>query len=321
MITCQPPELDSEVSQLSDLVIRTDGLTKRYGKIVAVDGLSMEVRRGHVYGLLGPNGSGKTTTMGMLLGLVRPTSGSFSLFGSSDGHRDALRRIGSIVETPAFYPYLSGRQNLAYFQGISGRGEPSELDELLERVGLASRGGDRFQTYSLGMKQRLGLAYAMLDDPELLFLDEPTNGMDPEGMAEVRELVRSLGTGGRTVLLSSHLLHEVEQVCDSVTIISRGKLIAQGAVADLLRARRSEQVRVKTTDDAKARETLSALEWVEDVAVQAGSLLVTAPIARSGDLTSALSQAGVSVTEMAPVQTSLEEYFLEVTGDDSEGAG
>ncbi len=321
LIIYQPLGLDSEVSHLSDLVIRTDGLTKRYGKIVAVDGLSMEVRRGHVYGLLGPNGSGKTTTMGMLLGLVRPTSGSFSLFGSSDGHRDALRRIGSIVETPAFYPYLSGRQNLAYFQGISGRGEPAELDELLERVGLASRGGDRFQTYSLGMKQRLGLAYAMLGDPELLFLDEPTNGMDPEGMAEVRELVRGLGTGGRTVLLSSHLLHEVEQVCDSVTIISRGKLIAQGAVADLLRARRSEQVRVKTTDDARARETLSALEWVEDVAVQAGSLLVTAPIARSGDLTSALSQAGVSVTEMAPVQTSLEEYFLEVTGDDSEGAG
>ena len=308
-------------NHLSDLVIRTDGLTKRYGKIVAVDGLSMEVRRGHVYGLLGPNGSGKTTTMGMLLGLVRPTSGSFNLFGSSDGHRDALRRIGSVVETPAFYPYLSGRQNLAYFQGISGRGEPSELDELLERVGLASRGGDRFQTYSLGMKQRLGLAYAMLGDPELLFLDEPTNGMDPEGMAEVRELVRGLGTGGRTVLLSSHLLHEVEQVCDSVTIISRGRLIAQGAVADLLRARRREQVRVKTTDDDRARETLSVLEWVEDVAVEAGSLLVTAPISRSGDLTSALSGAGVSVTEMAPVQTSLEEYFLEVTGDDSEGAG
>ena len=308
-------------NHLSDLVIRTDGLTKRYGKIVAVDGLSMEVRRGHVYGLLGPNGSGKTTTMGMLLGLVRPTSGSFNLFGSSDGHRDALHRIGSVVETPAFYPYLSGRQNLAYFQGISGRGEPSELDELLERVGLASRGGDRFQTYSLGMKQRLGLAYAMLGDPELLFLDEPTNGMDPEGMAEVRELVRGLGTGGRTVLLSSHLLHEVEQVCDSVTIISRGRLIAQGAVADLLRARRREQVRVKTTDDDRARETLSVLEWVEDVAVEAGYLLVTAPIARSGDLTSALSRADVSVTEMAPVKTSLEEYFLDVTGDDSEGAG
>ncbi len=308
-------------NHLSDLVIQTDGLTKRYGKIVAVDGLSMEVRRGHVYGLLGPNGSGKTTTMGMLLGLVRPTSGSFSLFGSSDGHRDALHRIGSVIETPAFYPYLSGRQNLAYFQGISGRGEPPELDDLLERVGLASRGGDRFQTYSLGMKQRLGLAYAMLGDPELLFLDEPTNGMDPEGMAEVRELVRGLGTGGRTVLLSSHLLHEVEQVCDSVTIISRGRLIAQGSVADLLRARRSEQVRVKTTDDAKARETLSALEWVEDVTVEAGSLLVTAPIARSGDLTAELSRAGVSVTEMAPVQTSLEEYFLDVTGDDSEGAG
>ena len=161
----------------------------------------------------------------------------------------------------------------------------------------------------------------MLGDPELLFLDEPTNGMDPEGMAEIRELVRGLGADGRTVLLSSHLLHEVEQVCDSVTIISRGRLIAQGVVADLLRARRREQIRVKTTDDVRARETLSALEWVEDVAAEAGYLLVTAPIARSGDLTSALSQAGVSVTEMAPVQTSLEEYFLEVTGDDSEETG
>ena len=213
---------------MSDFVIQTDGLTKRYGSILAVDGLSLEVPRGHIFGLLGPNGSGKTTTMGMLLGLVKPTAGSFTLFDAGAQHQDSLRRVGAIVETPSFYPYLSGRANLAYFQGITGRGGSGELDELLEKVGLADRAHSRFRTYSLGMKQRLGLAYALLGDPELLFLDEPTNGMDPAGMAEVRDLIQSLGTGGRTVMLSSHLLHEVEQVCDSVAILSKGKLIAQG---------------------------------------------------------------------------------------------
>ena len=223
----------------------------------------MSVPRGHVFGLLGPNGSGKTTTMSMLLGLVRPTAGGFNLFGSSDGLEEALHRVGAIIESPTFYPYLTGRQNLLYFQGISGRGASQDIDGLLERVGLEGRGDHRFRTYSLGMKQRLGLAYSLLGDPELLFLDEPTNGMDPAGMAEVRDLICSLGTGGRTVLLSSHLLHEVEQVCDSVAILSKGKLIAQGDVADLLRSQ--DQIRIKTTDNAKAVEVLSALDWLEEV--------------------------------------------------------
>ena len=301
---------------MNDFVIRTDGLTKRYGDVLAVDQLSMEVRRGHVYGLLGPNGSGKTTTMGMLLGLVRPTSGTFSLFGGTDDHRRALHRVGAIVETPSFYPYLSGRRNLAYFQGITGRGSSEEIDELLDTVGLLARADSKFQTYSLGMKQRLGLAYAMLGDPELLFLDEPTNGMDPEGMIEVRDLIRSLGTGGRTVLLSSHLLHEVEQVCDSVTIISKVKLIAQGEVAELLRARGSEQVRLRTTDNARAAEVLSALPWVDSVTAEGDFLTASAPHERSADLTAALSRSEVYVAEMGPVGTSLEEYFLEVTGSD-----
>ena len=309
------------VSHENDLVIQTSGLTKRFGKNVAVDNLSMEVRRGRVYGLLGPNGSGKTTTMGMLLGLLRPTAGNFSLFGSRTGHEESLRRIGAVIETPAFYPYLSGRGNLAYFQLISGRGAPSELDELLASVGLGGRGDDRFRTYSLGMKQRLGIAYALLGDPDLVFLDEPTNGLDPEGMIEVRELIRSLGDGNRTVLLSSHLLHEVEQVCNSVTILGKGRLIAQGEVAELVRSRGREQVRLRTTDDGKAHAILEALEWVEDVAVAAGgALLVAAPVTRSGELTAALSRAGVYVTEMAPVQTTLEEYFLEVTGNQEGGA-
>ena len=301
-----------------NLVIETTSLTKRYGRIVAVDGLSMEVPRGHIFGLLGPNGSGKTTTMSMLLGLVRPTAGSFSLFGAPTQHESALHRVGAIIETPSFYPYLSGRQNLAYFQGILGGGTAAELDDLLEQVGLADRGNDRFHTYSLGMKQRLGLAYALLGDPELLFLDEPTNGMDPAGMAEVRELIRNLGTDERTVLLSSHLLHEVEEVCDSVAILSKGKLIAQGKVADLLRQSR-EQVRVRTTDDDAAVGIISALDWVEAVTPEAGALMVTAPTDRSGELTAALSRSAVYVTEMTPVQASLEEYFLDVTGED-EGA-
>ena len=298
----------------SDMVIQTDGLTKRFGSITAVDDLSMEVRRGHIYGLLGPNGSGKTTTMGMLLGVLRPTAGSFQLFGSTEGHEESLRRVGAVIESPAFYPYLSGRQNLEYFRFISGRGSPDDVDDMLEKVGLADRGDDRFRTYSLGMKQRLGIGYAMLGDPEIVCLDEPTNGLDPEGMIQVRDLIRGLG-GSRTVLLSSHLLHEVEQVCDSVTIISKGKLVAQGEVAELVRSAKGEQVRVKTTDDVKACEILSALDWVGEVgAMEDGALSVSSPIERSGELTAALSRSEVYVTEMAPTGMSLEQYFLDVTG-------
>ena len=306
---------------MNESVIRTDGLTKRYGDILAVDDLSLEVPRGQVFGLLGPKGSGKTTTMGMLLGLVRPTMGSFSLFGGSTSHQNALHRVGAIVETPSFYPYLSGRDNLAYYQGITGRGNRKELDDLLSKVGLADRAKSRFRTYSLGMKQRLGLAYALLGDPELLFLDEPTNGMDPAGMAEVREMIRGLSTGGHTVLLSSHLLHEVEQVCDSVAILSKGRLIAQGKVADLVHTRAGERVRLRTTDNGKAVEVLSALEWVGDVRIDGESVVVAAPSERSSELSAALGRAEVYVTEMAADEMSLEQYFLEITGDGHKETG
>ena len=246
--------------------------------------------------------------------MLRPTAGSFQLFGSTEGHEESLRRVGAVIESPAFYPYMSGRQNLEYFRFISGRGSPADVENMLEKVGLADRGDDKFRTYSLGMKQRLGIGYALLGDPEIVCLDEPTNGLDPEGMIQVRELIRSLGGGNRTVLLSSHLLHEVEQVCDSVTIISKGKLVAQGEVTELVRSAKGEQVRVKTTDDAKAREILSALDWVGEVgATDDGALAVAAPIERSGELTAAMSRSEVYVTEMAPVGTSLEQYFLEVT--------
>ena len=301
---------------MEELVIQTDGLTKRYGRVLAVDGLSLNVARGRIFGLLGPNGSGKTTMMSMLLGLVRPTAGSFSLFGTPPEHGGLdreLHRIGALIETPTFYPYMSGRNNLAYFQGISGRGNPGELDSLLEQVGLASRGGDKFQTYSLGMKQRLGLAYTLLGDPELLLLDEPTNGMDPAGMAEVRELVRSLGDDNRTVILSSHLLNEVEQVCDSVAILSHGRLIAQGDVAELLQERGRPQVRLRTTDNAKALDILNALSWVDGVNPDNGYLIAGVESDRSWEITAALSRNEVYVAEMIPAQMSLEQYFLDVT--------
>ena len=303
---------------MNDTVIQTDGLTKRYGPVLAVDGLSLEVPKGRIFGLLGPNGSGKTTLMSMLLGLVRPTAGGFTLFGNSPEHGGLdkeLHRIGALIETPTFYPYLSGRNNLAYFQGISGRGDAAELDSLLEQVGLGDRGGDKFQTYSLGMKQRLGLAYTLLGDPELLVLDEPTNGMDPAGMAEVRDLIRGLAREDRTVILSSHLLNEVEQVCDSVAILSHGKLIAQGDVAELLQERGKPQVRLRTTDNSRAREILKALAWVEGVSTENGYLIAGVEAERSWEITAALSRNEVYIAEMAPSQISLEQFFLDVTDE------
>lgn len=303
----------------NDFAIETESLTRRYGRIAAVDGLSLAVPRGRIFGLLGPNGSGKTTTMGMLLGLVKPTSGRFRLLGAGISHLEALRRIGAIVESPCFYPSLSGRDNLAYFQGISGKSDRGELNELLERVGLADRANDRFRTYSQGMKQRLGLACVLLGDPEILFLDEPTNGMDPDGMAEIRELIRSLGTGGRTVILSSHLLHEVEQVCDSVAILSRGRLVVHGRLDDLVHSLTGDRLRVRTTDNGKATEILAALDWVGEVTEDDESILVAVSVDRSAELTAALGRSDVYVAEMSAEQMSLEQYYFKVTSSGEGG--
>jgi ABC-2 type transport system ATP-binding protein len=279
-----------------------------------VDHLSLRVPRGGVFGFLGPNGSGKTTTMGMLLGLIHPTSGDARIFGDPARHPATLRRVGAMVESPTFYPYLSGRQNLRYFQGISQRGAPADVDRLLDLVDLGKRAGSRFGSYSLGMKQRLGIANALLGDPELVFLDEPTNGLDPAGVVEVRELIRELGSGGRTVILSSHLLAETELVCDNVAVLSRGKLIAQGTIQQLLREH--DAMRLRTTDDTKALSTLATLSWVESVEQQDGELLVTAPKERTWEISRALAHQSVYVKELVPVHRSLEEFFMEITGTD-----
>jgi ABC-type multidrug transport system ATPase subunit len=297
------------------LVIETHELAKHYnGGIVAVDRLSLRVRRGEVYGFLGPNGAGKTTTLRMLLGLVRPTSGSAHVLGAPPGSPDSLARVGALIESPTFYPFLSGRDNLRVLARYSDTPEP-RIDTVLGEVDLAARAGHRFGTYSLGMKQRLGIAGALLKDPELLILDEPTNGMDPAGMAEMREFIRNLGQGQRTVLLSSHLMTEVEQVSDRVGVISRGVLVREGTV-DELRGRESLWVRAEPLEQAE--RVLGAVRGVEDVARLDGGLLIATDLAAAPTINRMLVDAGIAVGELRPERDSLEKIFLELTqGDES----
>jgi ABC-2 type transport system ATP-binding protein len=296
---------------VAEYAIETTDLTKLYGKHVrAVDRLNLLVRRGEVYGFLGPNGAGKTTTLRMLLGLIRATSGTANVLGRAPGEPESLVRVGAIVEEPAFYPYLSGRDNLrviARFAGLPEMGIAAALDA----VDLLARGGDRFKTYSQGMRQRLGVAAALLKDPALLILDEPTNGLDPAGMADMRSLIRGLGSGDRTVLLSSHMLGEVQQVCDRVGVISRGALIAEGAV-DELRGRGSILVRAEPL--AAARETAERLVGTDRVEVLDGTLRLDSDAADAPRITRELVLAGVAVSEVRPVERTLEDVFLQLTG-------
>jgi ABC-2 type transport system ATP-binding protein len=290
-----------------ELVIETEALTKRYGENTAVDRLDLRVRRGEVYGFLGPNGAGKTTTLRMLLGLVRPSSGRAGVLGAPAGQR--LARIGALIEAPAFYPYLSGRDNLRVLAG-HGTVARERIDVVLDEVHLLDRAGDRVAGYSLGMKQRLGVAAALLKDPELLILDEPTNGLDPAGMAEMRTLIRALGQGERTVVLSSHLMGEVEQISDRVGVIRSGALVAEGTV-DELRGRAGLRVRAQPLD--AARSLLEAFPGVESVVRSDGVLAVDADPALAADLNRALVTAGVAVSELATERSSLEDVFFELT--------
>jgi ABC-2 type transport system ATP-binding protein len=301
-------------------VIRTYDLTKRFKNVTAVDGVNFEVQQGEVFGFLGPNGAGKTTTISMLLGLVRPTAGSAEVWGH-DIRRDlntALRRVGAIVETPAFYPYLSGIDNLRIFARILGGDAETRIPALLEQVRLKGRGQDKVGTYSLGMRQRLGLASALLGNPELLILDEPTNGLDPAGMQEMRVLIRRLAEdGGKTIFLSSHLLHEVEQVCDRVLILNRGQIIAQGRVDDLLGQAHAVEMRISEAE--RAAGVLAALGWVEAVRFEGDKLRVQAPPERAPELLAALAAHGLFPFEVRPVVHSLESVFLGLTDEAAGG--
>jgi len=291
-------------------VIETSELTKRYGdRILAVDRLGLRVRRGEVYGFLGPNGAGKTTTLRMLLGLVRPTSGTALVLGAAPGSPEGLVRVGALVESPSLYPFLSGRDNLRVL-ARHARIPESRVEAVLEEVELTDRGSDRFATYSLGMKQRLGVAAALLKDPELLILDEPTNGLDPAGMAEMRTFIRGLGRGRRTVLLSSHLMTEVEQICDRVGVIRGGALVGEGTVAEL---RGRETLRVRADPVAAAERLLATLPAVERVVVADGGLHIAADPAAAPGINRALVEAGIAVSELSREQASLEQVFLELT--------
>ncbi|HEY9288039.1 MAG TPA: ABC transporter ATP-binding protein [Candidatus Dormibacteraeota bacterium] len=291
-------------------VIRTHQLTKRYdATIVAVDRLDLEVKRGEVFGFLGPNGAGKTTTLRMLLGLIAPTSGSATVVGRAPGTPDGLRRIGSLVESPAFYPYLSGRENLkvmADYAGIPFK----RIDAALQEVDLFSRAKDKFGTYSMGMKQRLAVAAALMKQPDLMILDEPTNGLDPQGVVEMRSLVRRLGSGERSVLLSSHLLNEVEQICDRVAIIDHGKLVRQGTVHEL---RGDAAVVVRATPQDGARRLLERMLGHAAVASIDGTFRLSVALDQVPEVNAALVGAGIRVSELRPAERTLEEVFLSLT--------
>jgi ABC-type multidrug transport system ATPase subunit len=297
-------------------ILRAEGLSKRYGRIDAVADISLRLFQGEVFSLLGPNGSGKSTTVGMILGLVRPTKGRVVAFGSDMALRPwpALRRMAAVIETPAFYPYLSGYDNLKALAIMLGDIPGARIDEMLELVGLRDRARDKYKTYSLGMKQRLGIASTLLRDPDLIILDEPTNGLDPAGTAEVRDLIPRLARQGRCVFLCSHLLHEVQQVSDRVGILKKGRLVAQGTVDELLG--RGQSLRLRADDNAALARALSKIEWASRVESQDGFLRVTVPAERSAELNKTLASQEIYLSELAPWETDLESVFLELTDEE-----
>ena len=305
--------------------ISSAGLSKRFGTQLVVDDLALVVPRGAVYGFIGPNGSGKTTTIRMLLGLVRPDAGESSLLGRTmpDATAEVLPRVGALVEGPAFHPYLSGRANLLRLDAADRRSDPStasaRASAALDRVGLAAAAKKRYRAYSLGMRQRLGIAAALLQPRELLVLDEPTNGLDPQGTREVRHLIADLAADGTTVFVSSHLLAEVEQLCTHLGVMRTGRLVAQGPMSEL-RALTATRFRLRTPDSGPAMETLATLGVPDAVAVPdgiGGSLGNLAP----DRIVHSLVTAGVAVAEFVQVTPTLEDLFVQLTGEGFDVSG
>jgi ABC-2 type transport system ATP-binding protein len=299
--------------------IETNGLTKKFGEATVVDGLNLRVPKGSVFGFLGPNGSGKTTTIRMLLGLISSSAGDVSLLGEPIPEQSAkvLQRVGALVEGPSFYPWLSGRQNLERFdaagRGSSSKGRSDRIEAALARVGLTAAGDKKVKAYSLGMRQRLGLSIALLHPCELLILDEPTNGMDPQGTREIRNLIRDLAAEGTTVCLSSHLLAEIEQVCTHVAVMRLGKLLTQGSLPEL-RATATERICVTTPDVAKAQEILRTLGMSPTV-TESGSIVATLGSMAPDVINAALVNVGVKVRGFVVESPTLEDMFVALTGE------
>lgn len=298
-------------------VVAVNGLTKVFGERRALGGITLEIAPGQVYGVLGPNGAGKTTLLRSLLGVVRPDSGTVSVLGRGPGDRRALRDIGALIEAPAFVPGLTGRTNLRVL--ARARGLPdSEVARALERVGLADRADDRYSGYSLGMRQRLGVAAALLGDPRLLILDEPTNGLDPEGVVWMRGLVRDLGSSGRTVLFSSHMLGEVQQVCDRVVVLNNGAVIAEDSMDRIRTTAISLHIRADPPDLAARVLTAEARDGAP-VRDRSGGWRMGADPERVPGIVRALVEAGADVHEVRGERRSLEEVFFALTDEHQEG--
>jgi ABC-2 type transport system ATP-binding protein len=323
--------VEDRATQTDDtIIISTSRLTKAFGNLVAVNDLHLQVMRGDVFGFLGPNGSGKTTTIRMLLGLIRPTAGRAIIFGMDNSYQlpAILQRIGAIVETPVFYPYLSGKDNLhavAAASGmVSGSTSNRRVEEVLEIVELRAQAKDAFRKYSLGMKQRLGIGAALLNDPELVLLDEPTNGLDPAGVFEIRQLIQRLSTLGKTIFISSHILYEIQHVCNRVAILQRGNLIKQGAVSDLLQPNEQIVVRLNTAEETQQAFALlqqsreNGLKWITNARIEMNRtnmsiIRIDAPRIRSAEINALLAQNRLFAAEIHPQEGSLEEVFLGLT--------
>lgn len=302
------------------LVISTERLTRRFGDIVALRDLDLEISDGGVVGLVGPNGSGKSTLIRLLLGLIRPTSGTATVFGAPISHPQSYAaRVGALVEGPAFVPTLSARTNLRSLARL--RGIPNgRVEEVLEAVGLLDRSKEPAKRFSLGMKQRLGIAAALLPDPELLVLDEPTNGLDPAGIVEIRTLLRRLGDEGRTVVVSSHLLSEIEAACDTLAVIRYGDLLFCGPMSELVSRAggRIEAQPEHTADVARLADLLASRGWT--VSVREGDVLVDAPASQAADVNRAAAEAGMTLCALRPRNASLEDVFLRMTGESQEAS-
>jgi ABC-type multidrug transport system ATPase subunit len=299
------------LSQSTPNLVETRGLTKKYGGgVLALEGLNLTVHRGEVYGLLGPNGAGKTTTLRLLTGLIKPSSGSAMVAGGYPGSAQSLAHVGAMVETPAFWPYLSGRDNLrllARYCKLPDR----RVATVLADVAMTEAADRAVGTYSTGMKQRLGVAAALLKDPALLILDEPTNGLDPQGMVEFRNLIKDIGQGDRTVLLSSHLLGEVEQICTRVGVIRRGALVAEGTIDEI---RGGSQLMIRAQPVDLARRVLEEAVGAENVTIHDGAFGLKVDMSQTASIAKRLITAGVDLTELRPGERSLEDVFMELTG-------
>jgi ABC-2 type transport system ATP-binding protein len=307
-----------------DFAVVTRGLTKRFGRRLAVDGLDLRIPAGSITGFVGPNGAGKTTTIRMLLGLIRPSAGSGLVLGQRLGRSRAyLPRVGALIEGPTFYPPLSGHENLMVLARLGGLSK-QRVGAVLERVGLTSRGMDPFRTYSLGMRQRLGIAAALLPSPELLVLDEPTNGLDPHGIAEIRSMLRSFADDGMTVFVSSHLLAEIQQVCEHLVVIEAGRLLFQGGVDELLAARGPELI-VRTENPGDARYLLALVKGTGRAARMLGryessTLEIVADRSFAADLNRLAMVNGITLVHLAERRSTLEEAFFEITRASDNGA-